>query len=574
MDSCKNLATALLTFGAMLNGSNADVAAQTPKQELDQLLGAYKAYGLPLPPADAPLVRYLAYKEYTDMGVRHPARYWLAFQVKSETKGEKFDLLIGLSRWPASVFDELMIVEPKPAVLERVDPTWDDLILAIQFHARGWRELALGLFKRCIMDSDKAAATELALAAWQHWTLDLSSPHVDWSKLAPQLKVILDREPKSFDEHHRSLLRSMELALQPSKAKPGSIDALIDGLIDADLKTSPVYHWKKNPRYLELGMRGFEVVPTLIAHLDDERLTRTKQLGFNNFPGFQYRIQHSVSDLLQDLAGNDVGKDWLRRLQGYAVDKAAAEAWWKETQAMGEEAYFAKHVLGEKADTQWPQSLMLKIIAKKYPRRLKGLYSKMLAERPNMVGWPVADAVVESKLPLEERREILLMVAAAKNLDHRCDALGKLKDIDPPAFHVILVATLDEMAKPPNESNLRYAHLVQETTNANVWAALKIATERASPGVRLEYLSTMQAYEDRKPVKKHQLQFLAHFLEDAAEGHHRWSGFTLLEVRNMAAWSIVGILNLDDRPEPTWTDTQWAALRKKAKAALERAENK
>ena len=68
-----------------------------------------------------------------------------------------------------------------------------------------------------------------------------------------------------------------------------------------------------DPRYTRLAQMGFAAVPALIEHLDDDRLTRSVKQGFNNFPTWNMRIKDVVSDLLQELAGEDVGKDWLRR---------------------------------------------------------------------------------------------------------------------------------------------------------------------------------------------------------------------------------------------------------------------
>lgn len=545
--------------------------AATSREQLDKLLAAYKAYGLPLPPANAKLVRYLACREYVDNGVRHSAKYGLAFLLKAETKGAEFDLLIGVRRESGSLHEKYEIVEPKLSVLGRTDPNWVDLQTAIQFHARGWDELAQPIVAHWSKDSNTTPMIRLTIDAWEHWTRDLCSPEVNWSKLAPQLQIILDREPKAFEPHHRHLLRSMQLALQPSNAKPGSMDALVDRLIDAPMETGAMFTYKDDPRYLKVALHGFALVPTLIAHLDDERLTRTRRNGFNNFHSWQYRVQHIVSDLLQDLAGEDLGKDWLRRQQGYVIDKADAEAWWKETQTIGEEAYFVRNVLGASTEAMLPNTLMLQVIAKKYPKHLDSVYRKMLAERPNMIGGSLADAVVESALPKERQREILLTVAAAKNLDHRCDALWKLKDIDSTQFNAIIVLTLAELGKSPMGHNSRYAHLVQETTNAMIWTALLKAAKNAEPGARLEYLDTMRNYEDRMAVKNQQLRFLSKFLEDSEKGVYGWNGFAFMEVRNMAAWKIALILEMDSQPESRWTDAQWADLRAKVKMALERA---
>src|SRR5262245_61598712 len=59
----------------------ADDTPDTPKQQLDKLLEAYKEYGLPLPPADAKLVRYEAWPASVENGNPEPASYALAFLI-------------------------------------------------------------------------------------------------------------------------------------------------------------------------------------------------------------------------------------------------------------------------------------------------------------------------------------------------------------------------------------------------------------------------------------------------------------------------------------------------------------
>ena len=53
---------------------------------------------------------------------------------------------------------------------------------------------------------------------------------------------------------------------------------------------------------------GFDAVPYLIEHLDDDRLTRAMEGGFMAFPR-NVRVGDVVSDLLENLAGQDIGGD-------------------------------------------------------------------------------------------------------------------------------------------------------------------------------------------------------------------------------------------------------------------------
>jgi hypothetical protein len=540
----------------------------TTREQLDKLLEAYKAYGLPLPPADAKLVRYRYQGSWTTAEGKKPAPvHGLAFLLKAATQDEKAELLNWFWRGFASSNEKLEIVEPNAAVLTRIDSPSAGLILAIQCHSLGWDELAGALLQRERKNRDAPAEIRLAQEAWDFWTEDLSSPKVDWSKLAPRLRILLEREPRSFQAFHRALLHSMELALKPSNAKPGSIEAQLDDLITTSEKP-----FEGHPQFLKIGLQGFAAVPTLIAHLNDDRLTRIQLEGKTSAaPGYQYRVRHFVSDLLQAIAGNDLGRDSLHKLGGLAVERARAEAWWQEANRVGEESYLLKHVVGESDDAEWPKVFLLQIIVQKYPQHLESLYRKTLAERPKMDDWPIADAVMASTLTKEKKREIFLAAAASKDMNRRCTALAHLRTLDRDRFHAILLASMKEAIESPDESSLSPAHLVLRTTDAELWAALLKLLRCMDPGYRLDFMDEMQSDDEPEVAAKQKLEFLAHFLEDAERGRSHWRGYGALAVRNNAARVIASILKIQADPQPDWTDSQWADLRAKVKAALERA---
>lgn len=77
-------------------------------------------------------------------------------------------------------------------------------------------------------------------------------------------------------------------------------------------------------------------MPTLIEHVDDNRLTKTYRGQLNNFRGFHYRISDVVTEILLDIAGNELHA-W--RLRGDTLGKANVQAWWAEASKVGEKAY-------------------------------------------------------------------------------------------------------------------------------------------------------------------------------------------------------------------------------------------
>ena len=97
---------------------------------------------------------------------------------------------------------------------------------------------------------------------------------------------------------------------------------------------------------------GFAAVPALIEHLNDDRLTRRSVVqGINKTPTSHQRVGEVVIDLLQELAGDELGKNWLQRRRGYVIEKSDAMAWWNKARQEGEQAYFERHVLPESGST-------------------------------------------------------------------------------------------------------------------------------------------------------------------------------------------------------------------------------
>jgi hypothetical protein len=406
----------------------------------------------------------------------------------------------------------------------------------------------------------------------------------DRARTARRMKTLLTSEPRLNTEGHRALLASLEAALVQGKAKPGTVEWLIDDL--TEVCNTDRRHDEADPRYTRLARMGFAAVPALIEHLDDDRLTRSVKRGFNNFPTWNLRIKHVASDLLQELAGDELGKDWLQRQQGWGVERADVQAWWDKVHKVGEEAYALEHVLPSGEKQAWPNSLMLDLITEKYPGHLPKLYRTILDERPKVQSWPVAEAVVKSSLSDETKRESFLYAANHANLEHRRFGLSKLQKLDPQRFMTILLATLDALPKTPTEPYWKcpeaaFAHLVLATDDARAWKTLEKVAKRSDVGLRMEFMNPMDYSHLGDGHRQQRLEFLAAFLDDTEapdlkakpelfEGPHAGFAFARLTVQDLAAMKIASVLEMPDRPDRDWTPEQWEKLRTQVKQALRR----
>jgi hypothetical protein len=344
---------ALDALRAAVRDSDPEVAGQAKRlvevieSGLDQLLLDYRGYGLPLPPDDAKLVRFESGGRYILNDKLMPPTYFLGFLLRPGIKDRPALLLVGTQEIQLESFKTIEFVEAKPELVKSLDPQWRGqatfemnagLAIALQCEARGWKALAQELwasslkqksgdhFGAFFQPANLPNRTALAYLAWAYSGNELVKPDTERAKSAKRMRALMAAEPRLNTEIGRALLASLDSALVPSTAKVGTVERLI-----ADLTDTCNTNRKRDeldPRYSTLADMGFDAVPTLLEHLDDDRLTRSVKQGFNNFPTWILRVKDVASDLMQELAGEELGKDWLRRQQGWPVEKGDAQAWW------------------------------------------------------------------------------------------------------------------------------------------------------------------------------------------------------------------------------------------------------
>ena len=306
------------------------------------------------------------------------------------------------------------------------------------------------------------------------------------------------RDPTLDTPYSRDLLRSLDLALVPGKGQPGTTEALIDDLVDYDVNTGSFGRFEPGEQYSRLVELGFDAVPSLLRHLDDDRLTRARMEMFNNFPSWNLRVKHVVGDILEGLAaveldrgedGKSVGGGWLRRQQGYAITPEAAQAWWEKARQAGEEAYVLDRVLpppargGERA---FPKPHLLKVITVKYPKHVPAVYRAVLDKRPDVYSWPLAEALARSSEPRKDKIDLFVSAAKHKDAYHRMAAFHALKELDKKQFDALLLATIDDF---PTDVRATYwgcpesgvARLAIDADDPRVWPALEKVAKRSSP---------------------------------------------------------------------------------------------
>ncbi len=577
--------------------------AADPPPPLEEILKTYRQLGLPLPPADAPLVRLETGRRTCETSGKETPLYALGFLLRAATPEKPPLLLVGTQEYePHERNLKITPVEPEAAFANEVQAEWRNsvfhinagLATALQSQARGWHELAQALwdqsvcqsaghrFGLCFQPANRPAPTALAHLAWAHWGNELIKPQTDRSAISKRMTALRDAEPELATTAHQALLRSLELALVPSQAPPGSVEGLIDGLVELYYRARPDDDRESVRRCQRLLDLGFTAVPALIEHLDDERLTRTVTVGISNFPTYHCCVGEVVSDLLQALAGAELGYPVDQ------VDKAAARTWWAKAEKVGEEAYLLRHVLPDgKKSWDRPNQHLLNLLTQKYPKHLPTVYRTLLEQCPHLSSWPVAEAVAKSSLPAEQKKALFLHATENQELEHRRVGLWHLKDLDEERFVQLLIDNLKSLPRTPKGPYWKcreaaLAHLVLLTEDRLVWRTLTAVAKRADIGLRMQFMNPMDSPQVGDKLRPQRLSFLATFLDDDAVRDEKadpekfigpYAGFTFpsLAVRDLAAMQIASLLKLEVEPRPDWSQEQWTKLRQQVQAALLRA---
>jgi hypothetical protein len=310
--------------------------------------------------------------------------------------------------------------------------------------------------------------------------------------------------------------------------------------------------------------------------------------GFNNFPSWHLRVGYVVGDLLEGLAGQDIGRNWLDRQGGYGLKKAQAKKWWEKARKVGEETYLLDHVFiptteREKAHVS---EHLLNVLLAKYPKHIPSLYRTVLDKRSEIDSGMLADAIARGHLPAKEKMELFLSAARHKDNRHRLPALYAIKDLDKKRFNELLLATIERI---PRDVDVLYwtcpeahiAGLAAACDDPRIWPLLEKVAKRSSVGLRMELLNWLrEGGRNRRPER---FRLLAAFLDDDAvrtKGSEKFDGpcagffYDELTVRDFAALELARMLDVEIEYKQVRTPEEWAKVRDRVREALKREQRK
>ncbi len=585
----------LLALAALGGTACGRCAAADPPPKPDELLKEYKSLGLPLPPEKAKLVRYEGWggRIGSDGKPLSPI-LGLSFEIKPTTETGHAILMKETAEWKPDWDPHPKEVKPEAAAIEGIDLDPDHaLVLAIFCESRGWRELANALLKKCEREAvaleDRLPLKKRILhLAWQHWESQLSHPTLDRSLATKKLKELLKKDTDLNGDYHRELVMSAELALVPGKGKPGSVEALIDGLVD-----EREYGQGASRRLIDLG---FDAVPALLEHLGDRRLTRSKSYAFNNFKSWNYRVGDLVDGIISNLAdeelargedGKEVGKGAFLAFLGWSVTKAAATAWWEKARKVGEEKYLMDRILPTRNEDGGPvgiSSHLLRVLSAKYPKQLPGLYKTILEKRPDVKSEEFADVFAKSKAPAKAKIELFALGAKHKDFNHRHHALAALRNLDQKQFDALLLETIESFPKDVKgpywlSIEVSISRQAIDSTDPKIWVALEKVARRSSLGLRMEILNEL-GNPGRPECRVERMRLFGAFLDDPElrdeksdkrlEGPGAGFYYRRIEVRDFVAVQLGGLLGIEVEVDRERSPKEWAKIRDKIRETLKR----
>lgn len=565
---------------------------------LDELYLAYRWHGLPLPPTDAVLIRWVE-RGYLrgGEGVEEEKVPRLGLMVR-KLSGSKPAIVWG----DGYVYEEvrasrLQPVLPLAKYLDRDVWFAEDLVtLAAQAYHLGWTELAHAAFDRAKTTARGGAYTPTAedrdhilltlrTMTWNESYRSLTEPGTDRKKLFRSLKLVADNDARFRSEYQTELLRGIGLTLRPSVARPGSLEAFIDGLTECDRTRASSLDPLAPPDAVDkLIERGFDAVPALVAHLDDGRVTRARDLhGANNSIMIHVcRVEEVCAWLLTDLAAETLPGH--RDVTPAQFHKAVAD-WYEGAKKNGEEQWALAHVVRGDGGLN---RLLLRLIRAKYPRHLPDLYKQVLGRMQGFETDAVAGEVAASTLDRETKILLLRQGVSSRYHAHRLPAVAALEHVDRTQFRKELKETLDwlstaklddkawEHQMPPHE----LAELVKRADDADCWAVLGRAYKAAPAHVRLKLLNHVGDFDrTRDPVRlKYPLRLLIEMLPDRTVRYssridgfsHPGHAYPTLTVGDFAALRLADYLDYDVPWDQKRTASEWATIREAIRVQIER----
>lgn len=502
--------------------------------ELDKLVDLYRAYHLPAPPVDAPLVelsgitvgdgKTVACGYLVKRVGNYRARIWVGSSAaEMDSPGREIAPIPESAKRLAFVsafslpFDEdvglaITVIEKTRGHDAFAQAIWDIAKKNRRFFLTP-RDVNVG-------PSVGERMQDLAVSHWLNTAVD---PEADRGVVLFELRALAGRNPKvATVSETKAALEGLDPKQRYTGTDPDEklIDALCDAQVTGDRLSSedPAERPKLLP-VLAIVDRGFAIVPKLIAHIQDKRLTRAVHPAIMNARASLCAVGDVCDELIQGM--RDLPAQWSWR--HYASPKAAVmldagvAAWWAKASKMGERAYCLQR-LSNPAD-QFPSEALVRIAEKRHPDILPIAYTALTRLKRKVQTYSLLEAMERTGISKAQIAQLSLLGASHPDLDQVHAALWTLKNTDRKLFDQELVKTLTNLpSRATGEAWLSreasFAQIAGYSTTPEVWAALAAATKRANVDLRLELIQHSAYVEFTPSTSRLWLQYLLAFMGD------------------------------------------------------------
>lgn len=328
-------------------------------------------------------------------------------------------------------------------------------------------------------------------------TNSITSPNPDFKTIKRQIETLVADRPTLKSKTTDWLLTALTASVNHPKAKPDSLEALIDDyLLSGKTHGAMSFGDKPHPSRKELVLRGFKAIPTLIKHLDDKRMTNHLMQGFNNFSSYPMTADLVINNYIQSFANDEMGSNWLDRQKGYTSKNEAVLAWWTKASAMGEREYVKRYTIREGEEKKiYLSEDLLTISEARYPELIPQFYVDILKTKHQSYD-VVAALGGHPRIPIETQKKLLLQGIASGKEEHRNSALRELIKLDPGEGEALLLKLIKNGPKTTRgeywtDQNAGLTRFVSESTNLEIWKATETYVHRALLGMRMELLSNL-----------------------------------------------------------------------------------
>lgn len=598
-----------LMVAALLFGVAVPAPAQTPppsERLLDALLEDYKSYGLPFPPKEAKLALVqpppLDVGSFNDGGknwakiavfllphtqrgkavvaiplsnlrVNIPKR-WKVFREPSDIAD--FQTADVMNYWISSAMAGVSVTATPPFNYPEYREDAHLIAMAVLCHQRGQTAIANLFLKRTNPDKypDFNPRNELASMAWRYWLYAFIDGGADRKTVANHLSSLLRVLPEYSDPYSTGFIADLKRSVKRTRVIGDRAERLLDrlavctpsGLDDNDKNSESLA--SLSSFYIELWKLGFEAVPALIKHLDDDRLTRFEPwIPARSGPISHVPSMFSVSDIAADILYNLSGLEKLNLKD--------VEAWRLRAEEEGEEESLMQRALYLRDGKMRVNPHILHLIKWKYPERLVELYETMLTQHPLGDKSLIGD-LLAAQYPDDKRvADLLIEATKSPNPEQSRAAFWALMQTHDSRFAPLLM----ECMKPVSSNDrgkrrLNYeqaANLARYADTSRIWNALANLARRLPPTQRVEMLEGLLWVGTEGAKRLHAVQFVARFLNDATpiaplepdKSYHA-------TVSDRVAFSIAGYLGIDAANSERWTEKEWTLLREKVREAVKR----